>query len=139
MSNVKIGKRAFICLFYTDWCPHCKTIMLDWNLFKKSCNNQEINGYTLIPVNRDFTEFTWKQDAILRGEHDAILRTKYKFTNPYLRPPSREVDLWMEEYRITAFPTLRIIKDKQEIEYNSISPLSLYIIQKFVKETLNDS
>lgn len=139
MSNIKIGKKAFICLFYTEWCPHSKKIILDWDLFKKSCKNREINGYALIPVNRNFTEFTWKQDAISRGENYAILQINNKLTNPcsYLRPPSREVDLWMEEYRITAFPTLRIIKEKQEIEYNSISPLSLYIIEKFVEETLN--
>ncbi len=40
-------KSADIYLFYTTWCPHCKTAKPIWNDFKNEMSDKTINGYTL--------------------------------------------------------------------------------------------
>jgi thiol-disulfide isomerase/thioredoxin len=33
---------ADLYFFYTQWCPHCKTARIEWNLFKKQLGNKTV-------------------------------------------------------------------------------------------------
>lgn len=35
---------ATMYLFYTDWCPHCKTDRPEWDKFKNSISSSGVNG-----------------------------------------------------------------------------------------------
>ena len=39
---------ADIYLFYTEWCPHCKTAKPIWEDFKSQMSGKKINGITLV-------------------------------------------------------------------------------------------
>lgn len=83
------SKQAEIMLFYVDWCPHCKTAKPEWDSLKSSYENKTINGYTII-----FTE--------------------YNCTNE-----STEVEELMNKYKIEGYPTIKLLKDGQIIEYDA--------------------
>jgi thiol-disulfide isomerase/thioredoxin len=82
-------KTANLMLFYVDWCPHCKTAKPEWDSLKEQYEGQMINGYTLM-----FSE--------------------YNCTNE-----SPEVDELMNKYKIEGYPTIKLVKDKQVVEYDA--------------------
>ena len=83
------GKIAEMFLFYVDWCPHCKTAKPEWNDLKAEYENKEINGYKVI-----FTEVNCTNE-------------------------SPEVEKMMDTYKIDGFPTIKLLKDGQVIEYDA--------------------
>ena len=91
------SKEAEIMLFYVDWCPHCKTAKPAWNDVKSEYENKTINGYKVI-----FTEINCTEETT-------------------------EVEHLMNKYNIEGFPTIKLLKDGQVIEYDA----------KPTKETLN--
>lgn len=92
-EHVPVGStpsgQAELMLFYVDWCPHCKTAKPEWENLKSAYENKQINGYNII-----FTE--------------------YNCTNE-----SAEVEQLMDKYKIEGYPTIKLLKDNQIIEYDA--------------------
>ena len=83
------NKTAEMLLFYVDWCPHCKTAQPAWNDLKSEYENRTINGYKVI------------------------------FTEVNCTTESAEVEQMMNKYKIDGFPTIKLLKDGQIIEYDA--------------------
>ena len=83
------SKEAELMLFYVDWCPHCKTAKPAWNDVKSEYENKTINGYKVI-----FTEINCTEETA-------------------------EVEQAMNKYNIEGFPTIKLLKDGQVIEYDA--------------------
>ena len=83
------NKEAELLLFYVDWCPHCKTAKPVWNDIKSEYENKTINGYKVI-----FTEVNCTEETA-------------------------EVEQMMNKYNIEGFPTIKLLKDGQVIEYDA--------------------
>jgi thiol-disulfide isomerase/thioredoxin len=83
------GKEAEIMLFYTDWCPHCKTAKPEWEQVKAEYNGEQIHGYTII-----FTEVNCTND-------------------------SPDVEKMMNTYKVEGYPTIKLVKDNQIIDYDA--------------------
>jgi thiol-disulfide isomerase/thioredoxin len=92
------SKQAELMLFYADWCPHCKTAKPIWNDLKTQYQNKTINGYQVV-----FTEVNCTSE-------------------------SAETEQIMNKYNIEGFPTIKLLKDGQIIEYDA----------KPNKDTLNE-
>jgi thiol-disulfide isomerase/thioredoxin len=83
------GKEAEIMLFSTDWCPHCKTAKPEWEQVKAEYNGKQIHGYTII-----FTEVNCTNE-------------------------SPDVEKMMNTYKIEGYPTIKLVKDNQIIDYDA--------------------
>jgi len=83
------NKTATLMLFYVDWCPHCKTAKPEWESLKADYDGKSINGYTV-----NFME--------------------YNCTNE-----TAEITQLMDKYSIEGYPTIKLIKDNQVIEYDA--------------------
>jgi thiol-disulfide isomerase/thioredoxin len=83
------NKTANLMLFYVDWCPHCKTAKPEWESLKTEYEGKKINGYTIV-----FTE------------HNCTTETP-------------EIEGLMDKYKIEGYPTIKLIKDNQVIEYDA--------------------
>ena len=83
------NKQAELLFFYADWCPHCKTAKPIWNDLKSEYQNKTINGYHII-----FTEINCANE-------------------------SAETEKMMDKYSVEGFPTIKLIKDGQVIEYDA--------------------
>jgi thiol-disulfide isomerase/thioredoxin len=88
-SDSKNGKSAELLLFYVDWCPHCKTAKPAWDEIKTQYENKTINGYKVI-----FTEINCTEETA-------------------------EVEEMMNKYSIEGFPTIKLLKDGQIVEYDA--------------------
>jgi thiol-disulfide isomerase/thioredoxin len=97
ISNNDENKDAELLFFYAEWCPHCKTAKPVWDDLKKEYENKTINGYSLI-----FTEINCTKE-------------------------NAEVEQMMDKYNVEGFPTIKLLKDGQIIEYDA----------KPTRETLN--
>lgn len=80
---------AELLFFYADWCPHCKTAKPIWNDIKSEYENKTINGYKVV-----FTEVNCSEE-------------------------SAEVDKMMNQYNVEGYPTIKLLKDGQIIEYDA--------------------
>ena len=80
---------AELLLFYVDWCPHCKTAKPIWNELKSEYENKTINGYKII-----FTEINCTTETA-------------------------EVEQMVNKYNIEGYPTIKLLKDGQVIEYDA--------------------
>ena len=83
------NKVSEIMFFYADWCPHCKTAKPIWNDIKSEYENKTINGYKVI-----FTEVNCTED-------------------------NAEIEDLMNKYNVEGFPTIKLLKDGQVIEYDA--------------------
>jgi len=97
-NNTSNGKDAEIIMFYTDWCPHCKTAKPEWEQVKAEYEGKQINGYTLV-----FTEVNCTNE-------------------------SPDVEKMMNTYKVEGFPTIKLIKDNQVIDYDA-KPSKATLIQ----------
>jgi thiol-disulfide isomerase/thioredoxin len=91
-------KSAELLFFYADWCPHCKTAKPAWAEIVSKYENKTINGYKVV-----FTEINCTTET-------------------------DEIGQIMNKYKIEGFPTLKLLKDGQIIEYDA----------KPTKETLDE-
>jgi thiol-disulfide isomerase/thioredoxin len=91
-------KSAELLFFYADWCPHCKTAKPAWAEIVSKYENKTINGY------------------------------KVQFTEINCTTETDEIGQIMNKYKIEGFPTLKLLKDGQIIEYDA----------KPTKETLDE-
>ena len=80
---------AELMFFYADWCPHCKTAKPIWNDLKAEYENKTINGYKIV-----FTEVNCSEETA-------------------------EVEKLMNQYNVEGYPTIKLIKDGQVIEYDA--------------------
>lgn len=83
------GNTAELLFFYADWCPHCKTAKPIWNDLKSEYENKTINGYKVV-----FTEVNCSEETA-------------------------EVDKMMNQYNVEGYPTIKLLKDGQVIEYDA--------------------
>lgn len=98
-------KEAVVLFFHADWCPHCKKAEPEWATFCSQNDGKEINGYVIKCVDINCTE------------------------------ESADVTKTINEYGITSYPTVKLVKDDQTIEFDSkITNTSL---NAFVNTVLN--
>ena len=83
------SKSAELLLFYVDWCPHCKTAKPVWEEVKAEYQNKTVNGYQ-------------------------VMCTEINCTNE-----TPDVEQMMNKYSIEGFPTIKLLKDGQVIEYDA--------------------
>ena len=83
------GNTAELLFFYADWCPHCKTAKPILNDLKSEYENKTINGYKVI-----FTDINCSEETA-------------------------EVDKMMNQYSVEGYPTIKLLKDGQVIEYDA--------------------
>ena len=83
------SKSAELLFFFADWCPHCKSAKPIWNDLKAQYENKTINGYKVI-----FTEVNCSEETA-------------------------EVDKMMNQYNVEGYPTIKLLKDGQIIEYDA--------------------
>jgi len=83
------SKHAELLLFFVDWCPHCKTAKPVWEDLKSEYQNKTINGYTVI------------------------------FTEVNCTTETEEVEKMIDKYKIEGYPTIKLLKDGQVIEYDA--------------------
>jgi len=83
------GNSAELLFFFADWCPHCKAAKPIWNDLKAEYENKTINGYKVM-----FTEIDCSTETA-------------------------EVDKMMNQYNIEGYPTIKLLKDGQVIEYDA--------------------
>ena len=91
-------KQAELLFFYADWCPHCKTAKPNWESIKTQYQNKTINGYHVI------------------------------FTEVNCTTETADSEQMMNKYNIEGFPTIKLLKDGQIIEFDA----------KPTRETLNE-
>lgn len=91
-------KEAELMLFTVDWCPHCKTARPEWDQVKTEYNGKVINGYTVV-----FTEVNCTNE-------------------------SPDIEKMMNRFKIEGYPTIKLLKDGQVIEYDA-KPTKDTIIQ----------
>lgn len=84
-----VTNTAELLLFYVDWCPHCKTAKPIWNELKTEYENKTINGYKVI-----FTEINCTTETA-------------------------EIEQMVNKYNIEGYPTIKLLKDGQVIEYDA--------------------
>lgn len=80
---------AEIMFFFADWCPHCKKAKPHWEEVKQSYSGKVVNGYTMV-----FTEIDCSKET-------------------------EEMKKITAEYEIEGYPTIKLIKDGQVIEYDA--------------------
>lgn len=83
------GNTAELLFFYAEWCPHCKTAKPIWNDLKAEYENKTINGYKVV------------------------------FTDVNCSEETAEVDKMMNQYNVEGYPTIKLLKDGQIIEYDA--------------------
>lgn len=88
-SDADAKHTAELMFFYADWCPHCKAAKPIWNDLKVEYENKVVNGYKIIFTDMDCSE------------------------------ESSEVEKLMNQYNIEGYPTIKLIKDGQVIEYDA--------------------
>jgi len=82
-------KNAELLFFFADWCPHCKAAKPIWNDLKSEYQDKTINGYRV-----EFTEIDCSNETA-------------------------EVDQMMNKYSVEGYPTIKLLKDGQVIEYDA--------------------
>lgn len=98
------SNNAELLFFYADWCPHCKAAKPIWNDLKAEYENKTINGYKIT-----FTEIDCSEE-------------------------SPEVEKLMNQYSVEGYPTIKLLKDGQVIEYDA-KP-SKELLNKFLNTVL---
>ena len=83
------SQEAEVLFFYANWCPHCKAAKPHWNEVKNEYDGKTINGYTL------------------------------KFTDIDCTEETPDVKQATDEYEIEGYPTIKLIKDGQVIDYDA--------------------
>jgi thiol-disulfide isomerase/thioredoxin len=80
---------ATLMLFFADWCPHCKAAKPIWEELKDEYSSKLVNGYQIV-----FTEVDCSEETT-------------------------EVEQLMNQYKIEGYPTIKMVKDGQVIEYDA--------------------
>jgi len=89
LKNGGQNVEAELLLFYADWCPHCKTAKPIWEEIKAEYESKTVNGYSIT-----FTEINCTTET-------------------------HEVEKMMNTYKVEGFPTIKLLKNGQVIEYDA--------------------
>jgi len=89
VSEEQPNKIATMMMFTVDWCPHCQKAKPEWENVKAKYDGKNINGYKM-----SFVEYNCTEE-------------------------STEVNELLDKYKIEGYPTLKLIKDNQVIEYDA--------------------
>ena len=89
MSTTEGVKEAEILLFSADWCPHCKTARPEWEQVKTEYDGKVINGFVIL------------------------------FTDVNCTSESPDVEKMMNQYKVEGFPTIKLLKNGQVIEFDA--------------------
>ena len=81
--------QAELMMFSVDWCPHCKKAKPIWEELKTEYENKTVNGYTIIFTDIDCTN------------------------------ESPEIEKLIVKYKIKEYPTIKLLKNGQVIEYDA--------------------
>jgi thiol-disulfide isomerase/thioredoxin len=100
------NKEVDIIFFHVDWCPHCKKALPEWNTFKQQYDGKETNGYVVKCIDMDCTT-----------ESSDIARA-------------------INTYKIDSYPTIKMLKDQQTIEFDS--KITVNSLEQFVNTMLNN-
>jgi thiol-disulfide isomerase/thioredoxin len=103
-SSKDTSKNVELFFFYATWCPHCKTAKPIWEQVKKEYEGKNVNGYNLI------------------------------FTDIDCTTESPDVEKMMNTYKIEGFPTIKMLKEGQVIEFDAKPTKSN--IEKFINTVL---
>ena len=85
------NKQTNIYFFFADWCPHCKSAKPEWDAFKSQYDGKEINGYQI-----KCQEIDCSKDE-----------------------PSSQVKAAMNKFNVTSFPTVKLVRDENTIDFES--------------------
>jgi thiol-disulfide isomerase/thioredoxin len=85
----KASKTAEIMLFYVDWCPHCKTAKPEWDQVKTEFQGKSIKGYNVL-----FKEINCTDES---PENEKLMNT----------------------YKIQGYPSIKLVKDGQVIDFEA--------------------
>jgi len=88
-GDIEGGQNAELLFFYANWCPHCKSAKPIWEELKAEYANKKVNGYNIV-----FTEIDCSQETT-------------------------ESDKMMNKYNVEGYPTIKLLKDGQVIEYDA--------------------
>ena len=80
---------AELIFFFANWCPHCKEAKPQWEEVKKEYSGKTVNGYEMVFTEVDCTE------------------------------ESDEVKQATKQYEIEGYPTIKLVKDGQVIDYDA--------------------
>jgi thiol-disulfide isomerase/thioredoxin len=83
------GKQAELLFFFANWCPHCVKAKPEWESALADSNGKTINGY-----------------AVKFKEIDCTSETS-------------ESEKMIDKYKVEGYPTIKLIKDGQVIEYDA--------------------
>ena len=78
-----------IMLFSADWCPHCKVARPEWEKVSDKYSNKLIKGHNII-----FTDINCTEE-------------------------SAENTKLMSKYKVEGFPTIKLIKNNQVIDFDA--------------------
>ena len=95
---------AEIMFFHADWCPHCKKAKPEWEKVRSAYEDKGINGYNVQCTEVNCTDET------------------------------PEVQAMVEKYNIEGYPTIKLIKGDQLIDFEA-KPTETTITQ-FLKTVL---
>ena len=103
-SSSSSSSDAEIIFFFANWCPHCKAAKPQWKSVKEEYNGKTIKGYKIVFTEVDCTE-----------------------ENPKVKEMT-------EQYDIEGYPTIKLVKDGQIIDYDA-KP-SKETLEKFINTVL---
>jgi len=83
------GNEAELMLFGTNWCPHCKAAKPIWEEVTNQYKGKTVNGYKIV-----FTEVDCTNE-------------------------SPNVTKLMDQFKIEGFPTIKLLKNGQVIEFDA--------------------
>lgn len=89
-NSQNVNKSSELIFFFAEWCPHCKTAKPIWEKVSADYNNKIINGYKL---NFSIVNCTNSDDA--------------------------DVQVAINKYKVEHFPTIKLLKDGDTIEFDS--------------------
>jgi len=81
---------AEFMFYYANWCPYCVKAKPIWEEFKNENEGKTVNGYKLLFIEVDCSD-----------------------------QESAETNRMMDKYKIEGFPTIKLIKDGQIIDFDA--------------------
>ena len=88
-EGVEADGDAELLMFHADWCPHCKSAKPEWEKIVEKYNGKVVNGYNVTFTDVNCTEET---------------------------PETNEM---MELYKVEGFPTIKLVKGDQVIDFEA--------------------
>ena len=98
------SKSATVYFFYTTWCPHSLSAIPEWEKIVEKYTHNDVNGYSIKFIDIDCTK------------------------------ESVEIENMINKYSIDGYPTIKMVKDDQVIEFNAKAKFDN--IEKFLSSVL---